>query len=124
MNLFLLAYGGVYVLDVQAETLHRYRHDASDNLSVSANNTYYIFTDTSGYVFVTSNTGGLNYFNTGHQLAVTQNSFRDSASGDIFDGYVNCITQSSDGNIWLGTQSRLIEWNRNGNTARFHSFGN
>ncbi len=120
---FTSAYAGLYLFDAAANKLVRYKHDPVDPKSISADNTSFLFSDTSGYFFISSNSTGLNYFNINHYLARWQPSFRDSETGKIFDGYINCITQSSDGNIWLGTQNSLIEWDRKNNTTFFHSYG-
>ncbi len=121
--IFTSAYAGVYIFDVAKEKLLRYKHDPTDPQSISANNTNFLFSDASGYFFITSHTAGLNYFNINHYLAKWKPSFRDEKSGKIFDGYVNCISQSSDGNMWLGTQNSLIEWNRKNNRVQFQSYG-
>lgn len=121
--IFTSAYAGVYVFDASKETLTRYKHDPVDPQSISANNTSYIFSDTSGYFFVTSNSSGLNYFNIHHYLAKRQPFFRDDRTGHIFDGYVNCITADRYGHIWLGTQNRLIEWDRDHDKMYFRQYG-
>jgi ligand-binding sensor domain-containing protein/putative methionine-R-sulfoxide reductase with GAF domain len=116
-------YGGVYVFDANSEKLFRYQHDALDNNSISANNTFYAHTDSSGYVYITTRTSGLNYFNINYQLASYRSSFQESSTGKIFNGFVNCITRHVDGNFWLGTQTGLIEWNREKNISVFHDYG-
>ena len=121
--IFTSAYAGLYLFDAGKETLFRYKHDPVDPKSISANNTTFLFSDTSGYFFITSNSSGLNYFNKDHYLAKWQPAFREEKTGKIFDGYVNCINQSRDGHIWLGTQSSLIEWNRENNNVHFHPYG-
>jgi ligand-binding sensor domain-containing protein/putative methionine-R-sulfoxide reductase with GAF domain len=115
--------GGVYVFDAVKEILLRYRYDVLNNRSISSNNTVYVHTDSSGYVYVTSRTSGLNYFNSSYQPASYLSSFRENSTGEIFRGYINCITQHPDGNFWLGSQKGLIEWNRERNITRFHDYG-
>jgi ligand-binding sensor domain-containing protein/putative methionine-R-sulfoxide reductase with GAF domain/two-component sensor histidine kinase len=117
------AYAGVYIFDAVRESLQRFKHDPANNRSISANNTNFLFSDTSGYFFITTNTNGLNYFNIHHYLARLQPSFHDDRTGKIFDGYVNCINQSRDGHIWLGTHHALIKWNRQNHSAQFRSYG-
>ncbi len=117
------AYAGLYLFDANDETLIRYKHDPVDPKSISANNTTYLFSDTSGYFFITSGSAGLNYFNINHYLAKWQPSFMDSHTGKIFDGYINCISQDRNGIIWLGTQNSLIEWDRKNDNIKFHSYG-
>ena len=121
--IFTSPYAGLYIFDAEKETLFRYKHDPVDLQSISANNTNFLFSDTGGYFFITSHTAGLNYFNINHYLAKWKPFFRDEQTKKIFDGYVNCIRQSSDGHIWVGTQNSLIEWNRAANTVHFHQYG-
>lgn len=116
-------YGGVFILDAAREKLFRYQHDALDSRSVSANNTFAVTTNSSGYVYVTTRTAGLNYFNINYQLASYKSSFQEAKSGKIFHGFINCITRNSKGNFWLGAQFGLIEWNREKNNSRFHEYG-
>jgi ligand-binding sensor domain-containing protein/GAF domain-containing protein len=116
-------YGGVYIFDAAGEKIFRYQHDALDSRSVSANNTFAVLTDSSGYVYVTTRSAGLNYFNINYQLAAYRSSFQESSTGKIFHGFINCITRHPDGNLWLGTQTGLIEWNREKNSTRFHEYG-
>ncbi len=120
--IFTSAYAGLYLFDAATNKLVRYKHDPVDPKSISADNTSFLFADTSGYFFITSNSTGLNYFNINHYLAQWHPSFRDSKTGKVFDGYINCVNQSSDGHIWLGTQNSLIEWDRKNNITLFHSY--
>ena len=121
--IFTSAYSGVYVFDTVNESLAGYRHDPANNGSVSANNTMYIFSDSSGYFFISSNSTGLNYFNINHYLATVQAAFRDAATGIVFDGFINCFAEGSDGTIWIGTQNCLVQWNRRNGTALFSQYG-
>lgn len=121
--IFTSAYSGVYVFDTKNENLTGYRHDPANNRSVSANNTMFIFSDSSGYFFITSNSGGLNYFNINHYVATVQPAFRDAATGIVFDGFINCFTEGSDGTIWVGTQNSLVQWNHRNGTALFSQYG-
>ncbi len=116
-------YAGVFIFDPRTEKLFRYSRDPLDQKSISANNTFNITGDSSGYVFIATRTAGLNYFNTNHTLAGYRTTFKDERTAMLFDGFVNCITESENGNIWLGTQSRLIEWDRSANISRFHDYG-
>ena len=116
-------YAGVFIFDPESEKLYRYSHDPLDQKSVSANNTFYTMGDSSGFVFIATRTSGLNYFNTNQTLAGNRTTFKDEKTGTLFDGFVNCIAEDDQGNIWLGTQSRLIEWDRSTNKSRFHDYG-
>jgi len=79
--------------------------------------------DSSGFVFIATRTSGLNYFNTRQTLAGNRITFKDEKTAALFDGFINCITEDENGDIWLGTQSRLIEWNLSSNKSWFHEYG-
>lgn len=116
--------GGVYIFDAVREVLLRYQHDVLDSRSLSANNTVYVHTDSSGYVYITSRTSGLNYFNSNYPLASYRSVFRETTSAEIFEGSVNAITQHPNGNIWIGAQKGLVEWVTSKNIFRFYDYGN
>lgn len=121
--IFTSAYSGVYVFDPAIESLTSYRHDPANNRSVSSNNTMFIFSDSSGYFFISSNSAGINYFNINHYVAKVQPAFKDAATGIVFDGFINCFAEDNDGNIWIGTQNSLVQWNRRNETTQFSQYG-
>lgn len=116
-------YAGVYIFDPFKQSLTRYGHDPLNARTISANNTAYIFTGSGGYVFIATRTSGLNYFNTSYKFAAYRSAFQESDGGRIFHGFINYITREPYGNFWLGTQTGLMEWNRELNEARFHDYG-
>lgn len=116
-------YGGAYIFDAEKEKFYRYGHDPLNVQSISANNTAHVFIGDDGYVFVSTRTAGLNYFKYNHHLASYRSAFQETATGKIFHGFVNTITQHRNGNYWLGTQTGLMEWNREMNTVKFHEYG-
>ena len=116
-------YGGVYVFDATNEKIYRYQHDPLNIRRISANNTAHVFADGSGYVYITTRSAGLNYFNTNHKLATYRSSFQETSTGKIFHGFINYVTRYQAGNYWMGTQTGLIEWDRNLNTIKFHDYG-
>jgi ligand-binding sensor domain-containing protein/putative methionine-R-sulfoxide reductase with GAF domain len=116
-------YGGMYLFDPLTETLQNFAHDPLDSRSISGNNTYKVSVDNEGYVFITTRSSGLNYYNCKLTQAITKNFFRDISSNTIFDGYVGPIQQDKQGHIWLGTQGGLIEWDRKTNTSNFREYG-
>ena len=121
--IFTSPYAGLYMFDARNETLTRFKHDPLDPQSISANNTSFIFDDTTGYFFVTSNSGGLNFFNINYTPAKWKPFFQETSTGKIFDGYINCMAQSADGNLWLGGQNTLIKWNPRNNETLFIPYG-
>jgi ligand-binding sensor domain-containing protein len=116
-------YGGVYIFDEPAGKLYRHMHEPLNTRSISANNTFYVFTDNDGYAYISTRTTGINYFNTNYQLADYRSAFQETEGGRIFHGFISCITRHPRGNFWLGTQTGLMEWNREMNYVRFHDYG-
>jgi ligand-binding sensor domain-containing protein len=116
-------YGGLYFFDPAREKLFHATHDPLNPNSVSANNTFHVVVDSTGFVFITTRSSGLNYFNTRYHQANYVGLFRDSKTNKFFDGFVGPIAQHSNGNVWLGTQGGLIEWNTQKNQATFHEYG-
>ncbi len=113
---------GVYIFDAQNETLIRHPHDATDDRSISANQASYIFSDTSGFFFVATAIAGLNYFKPSSPPAYTKPLFHNKITGRIYDAHINAIEEDAKGNLWLATQSDLIEWKRKTGDVFFHSY--
>lgn len=113
-------FSGVYVLDLANETVQRWHHDPIDQRSLGGNNTAGISYDTSGYVFVTTLTSGLHYFNIREPLAHFRSYFTNDKA-EIFDGFIQAIT-GRDNTVFLGTQDRLIQWDRQSNKSSFINY--
>ena len=108
---FTSYFGGLYLVDLQTQKVEHYEHDPSDPRSIGGNNTFNIRYDSSGYLFVTTQSSGLHYFNLKEKQPQSKPYFIDAAK-NIFDGYISSITQT-DSIFWLGAQDRLIRWNKN-----------
>jgi ligand-binding sensor domain-containing protein/putative methionine-R-sulfoxide reductase with GAF domain len=109
-------FSGLYYLNLATLSLRNYRHDPLDARSIGGNNTYNITYDTSGYLFVTTQTSGLHYYNNKQVIASSRPYFINE-KGEVFDGYIQWVCESGDSLLWLGAQDRLILWNRNKETA-------
>jgi putative methionine-R-sulfoxide reductase with GAF domain/streptogramin lyase len=108
---FTTYFAGLYILDLQKETALHWMHDPVDQRSVGGNNTFNIRYDTSGYLFVTTQTSGLHFYNVKQQHAASKPYFMDD-NKQIFDGYIQSVAIKDEENIWMGAQDRLIKWNR------------
>jgi len=109
-------FSGLYYLDLANGTIRHWVHDPLDQRSIGGNNTFWITYDTSGYLFITTQTSGLHYYNTRQQQAFSRPYFTD-AGREVFDGYIQSITTGKDNTIWMGTQDRLVRWNRQADQA-------
>ncbi|MGB5007597.1 MAG: two-component regulator propeller domain-containing protein [Ferruginibacter sp.] len=116
-NLIVIAsrYSGIYYIDFDTERVTNYVHDPLEPKSLGGNNTYRIrFDEASGYLFVTTLTSGLHYYNTRINQASYKSYFTDQ-NKDVFDGFIQSVTTANDGTVWMGAQDRLISWNRKTN---------
>lgn len=115
---FTTFFAGLYILDLQKESVLHCLHDPVDPRSIGGNNTLNIRYDTSGYLFVTTQTSGLHFFNMNEHQAATKPYFAD-AGKQVFDGYIQSITADSKSNLWMGAQDRLIRWDKTKDQASF-----
>lgn len=116
-------YGGVYLLNPDNETLFNYRYSALDPKTVPSNSISAAFTDTSGYVYLTTREAGLCFYNIHYTPANLLSHFRDEITGNISGGYIGPITQHRNGHYWVGAQNGLIEWDKAGQRFWFHEYG-
>ena len=115
---FTTYFSGVYLFDLQQQAVQHWVHDPVDPRSIGGNNTYNIRYDSSGYLFVTTLTSGLHFFNIKQQQAYTKPYFIDDNKA-IFDGYIQSIVTDNKSNVWIGAQDRLIMWNRGTDKATY-----
>lgn len=108
---FTTYFSGLYILDLQKEMVDHWVHDPVDQRSIGGNNTFNIRYDTSGYLFVTTQTSGLHFCNLKQQQATSKPYFVDNDK-QVFDGYIQSVIADDESNIWIGAQDRLIRWNR------------
>lgn len=104
-------FSGLYIIDFSTRKALHYFHDPIDPRSIGGNNTFDVRYDSSGYLFATTQTSGVHFFNLKQQQASSKPYFIDE-NKQIFDGYVHSITTDADSNVWMGAQDRLIRWNR------------
>ena len=117
------SYNGVYIFDKNAGLLKRYHHDPLNARSIGSDHIFNMLCDTSGYVFITSITSGLSYFNVFNKQASSITAFNDKKNGMLIDGYVNAITANNDGTYWVGAYNQLVKWNRKTGESLFYDFG-
>ncbi len=104
-------FSGLYLLDIRKQLLQHWLHDPLDNRSIGGNNTFRIHYDSSGYLFVTTQTSGLHYFNIKETVAASKPYFKEE-NGEVFDGFIQSISSVAGRSVWLGAQDRLICWDR------------
>jgi len=115
---FTTYFAGLYILDLQKETTEHWVHDPIDQRSIGGNNTFNIRYDSSGYLFVSTQTSGLHFYNLKQQQASSKPYFIDD-NKQIFDGYIQSVVTDNESNVWMGAQDRLIKWNRTSDKSTF-----
>ncbi len=108
---FTTYFAGLYIVDIEHSTAVHWSHDPVDPRSIGGNNTLNIRYDSSGYLFVTTQTSGLHFYNLKQKQASTRPYFING-DREIFDGYIQSITINRDSQVWMGAQDRLIKWDR------------
>ena len=109
---FTTYFSGLYIINFSEQKAYHYTHDPIDPRSIGGNNTFNVAYDTSGYLFISTQTSGVHFLNLNHKNAFSKTYFIDQDK-QIFDGYIHSITTDAEGNIWMGAQDRLMMWNRN-----------
>ncbi len=104
-------FAGLYFLDLQKQTAQHWVHDPIDQRSIGGNNAFNIRYDTSGYLFVTTQTSGVHFYNVKQQHSGSKPYFIDD-NKQIFDGYIQNVVTTDESIVWIATQDRLIHWDR------------
>lgn len=104
-------FSGLYIVDFSTQKATHYYHDPVDARSIGGNNTMNIFYDTSGYLFITTQTSGLHFINLNEKNAGYKPYFSNKYK-QLFDGYILSVSADAEENIWMGALDRCIKWNR------------
>ena len=115
---FTTFFAGLYLLNLRDQKLEHWMHDPVNPRSIGGNNTLNIRYDTSGYLFVTTQTSGLHFINLNVKQADTK-SYWTGEQKELFDGYIQSVYAGNDSTVWLGAQDRLIFWNRKNDQTEF-----
>jgi ligand-binding sensor domain-containing protein len=110
-------YQGLLVMNVHDYSITKYIHDFANSSSISSDNTYFLFANKNGNVFVTSRTSGLNIFTNKRKNARHIRSFVDYNLHHVFEGHISQITRASSGHFWLNSSLGLIKYDLKNNTA-------
>ncbi|MDF1696391.1 MAG: histidine kinase [Saprospiraceae bacterium] len=101
---------GLFILDEDDLSVQNYSHDFSDPSSISSDNSFFLYANDFGNVFVTSRTSGLNILNTRRRSAKHIKSFVDHNSKKIFEGHISHIVKDKQGSYWLASSQGLIKY--------------
>ncbi len=115
---FTTFFSGLYILDLQKGAAHHIVHDPIDPKSIGGNNTFNVRYEDNGYLFVTTQTSGVHFYNLKQQQATSKTYFIDD-NKQIFDGYIHSLITDNGSNVWMGAQDRLIKWDRSTNKTLY-----
>lgn len=115
---FTTFFAGLYILDIQTNKVQHWVHDPLDMRSIGGNNTLYLRYDTSGYLFVTTQTSGLHYYKLNEKPLSSRLYFMD-ADKQVFDGYIQSLAAGKENILWMGAQDRLIRWDKKNDKTAF-----
>ena len=116
-------YDGFFIFDPVTEKIARWVHDPLDISTIVSNNTYRITTDKDGFVFVSSRSAGIGFYNCFRQMASTRKFFSDNKGEKIFDGFIGSIADDGKGNMFLGSQGGLMGWKPGSGKVEFYPYG-
>ncbi|MCU0404622.1 MAG: hypothetical protein MUE99_08735 [Chitinophagaceae bacterium] len=116
-------YDGFFVFDPLTEKIYRWVHDPLDNSTIVSNNTYRVITEKDGFVFITSRSAGIGFYNCFRPMADTRKFFSDAKGDRIFDGFIGAIAEDGSGKWYLGSQGGLMGWKPGNPGVDFFDYG-
>ena len=108
---------GLFILNVHDFSVNNYAHDFANPSSISSDNSYFLYANKNGNVFVTSRTSGLNIFNPGRRDATHIKSLVDHKNNTIFEGHISYLAKDRSGNFWMASSQGLLKYDPKTNTA-------
>lgn len=104
-------FSGLYLVDFSKQEAQHFVHDPVDPRSIGGNNTFNVVYDSTGYLFVTTQTSGIHFFNLKQKNVLSKPYFMDE-NKQVFDGFIQSVTTDASNTVWMGAQDRLIKWDR------------
>ena len=108
---------GLFIMNRHDLTVKNYAHDFANPSSISSDNSYFLYANQRGSVFVTSRTSGLNIFNLKRNNAKHIKSFVDYNLNKIFEGHISHIARDKSGNYWLSSAQGLLKYDMTNNKS-------
>ena len=105
--LWFASVGGLHRWD--GHNFKSYTHDPEDPTSLSFDYVERLFIDSKGGLWVGTNGGGLNYFDTYNETFTRYQADSTNLRG-ISGNIVNAISEDTEGNIWVATRGGLNKW--------------
>lgn len=111
---------GLFIMNVHDFSVENYAHDFANPSSISSDNSYYLFANENGSVFVTSRTSGLNIFNLKRKNANHVKSFVDYKLNRIFEGHISHVSKDKSGIFWLSSAQGLLKYDMENNVSEIN----
>jgi ligand-binding sensor domain-containing protein len=112
---------GIFILDPVTDKRTYYIHEPFNPFSLSADYISDIHCATNGYVILMTQTTGLDILNIKNSSAGYYKLLPDK-KGELYDNVINGMAEDKEGNIWMGSDNKLIEWNRFNNSFNFLAY--
>lgn len=112
-------YSGLYMIDVNTKTAIQYKSDAGDHASLTSNNNRRVFVTRNRTIVVHGT--GISYTSLDQPSFGVVKRFSDS-KGEKYQNVVNCFIQDDDKNMWIGTNSHLLKWDRKTGISTYYPF--
>ncbi|HEX2629078.1 MAG TPA: histidine kinase, partial [Chitinophagaceae bacterium] len=112
-------YSGLYMVDVNAKNAVQYRSDAGDHASLTSDNNRRVFVTRNRTIVVQGT--GISYTSLDQPSFGVVKRFSDN-KGEKYQNVVNCFIQDEDKNMWIGTNSHLLKWDRKTGTSTYYPF--
>lgn len=100
-------HGGLYQYNTKTQKLKLFKHDASDNTSISSDKIRQIIEDKWHRIWIATFGGGVNLFNHETQTFTRYTHIPDDPNS-LSDNLVNSIFSAPDSTIWIGTDGNGI----------------
>lgn len=118
-NLWIATGQGLFKYHHKSKNLQVYQHDPKDPGSISSNNVETIFEGADGYLWIGTESQGLNRLDrkTGKfKRYLLQTGAHQSTN----DNYISTIIDAGNGNLWLGTENGLVYFETK--KEKFHKY--
>jgi len=119
-NIYFTDYSGLHIYNRKSDTIQHQKYLSISKILKTEILTY-IFFDHSGNCWLGSNNHGLFLYNLKNQ-SYQQYLHNPNDSQSISEGWINIITEDSNGNLWIGTDSGLNKFDPS--TKKFTRFEN
>ena len=110
--------GGLNLFNERTKTFKHFMLDEDNPESIGSNNMLVILETQDKYLWIATMNGGLNRFD--YKTNTFKRYYADYHKNSISDNWINCLIESSDGNLWISTTVAVNIFDRT--TGHFATF--